>query len=254
MHTVDVVVRRAGLSLRGRIEKKTDGSCPLVMLLHGFAGRMASAKDEWMQQISDRLTDAGYATLQFDFNGHGSSDGEFSEMTVFGEIEDAAAFLQYAYSFPWVTTISILGHSQGGVVGGILAGLYPDRVHRLALLCPAASMVDDAWAGRCFEATYDTEHIPDTIDVGMGRLVGGLLFREIKLLPLHEMTAHFHGPTLLVCAGQDHAVSEDGIRKYLRNAEKRTFLRFEHLNHGLGNDASEMADMVRTITAFLLAP
>ena len=109
-HVQHIAIQRGGLTLRGRFEKRAKGPCPLVMMLHGFGGNMWVAPDSWFDRLADDLTAAGCAVLRFDFNGHGISDGAFREMTVYNEIEDAAAFLQYAMVREDVTTISLLGH------------------------------------------------------------------------------------------------------------------------------------------------
>ena len=68
--------------------------------------------------------------MRFDFNGHGDSDGEFENMTVLNEIEDANAILNYVKTDPHVRNIYLVGHSQGGVVASMLAGLYPDIIKK----------------------------------------------------------------------------------------------------------------------------
>jgi pimeloyl-ACP methyl ester carboxylesterase len=42
---------------------------------------------------------AGIASVKFDFNGHGESEGEFSGMTVPNEIEDAK-YIRTAFNLP----------------------------------------------------------------------------------------------------------------------------------------------------------
>ncbi|MGL5015087.1 MAG: CocE/NonD family hydrolase [Bacteroidales bacterium] len=65
---------------------KVEDKCPMVMLLHGFMGSQNGTIEESM---ANALEDAGIATIRFDFNGHGSSEGEFENMTLPNEIEDA---------------------------------------------------------------------------------------------------------------------------------------------------------------------
>lgn len=246
-----IALRRAGLTLRGVLEKKTDGPVPLVLMLHGFSGRMDAFPGGWFQEWSDALTAAGFATLRFDFNGHGDSEGAFREMTVFNEIEDAAVFLQYAMALPDVTEISVLGHSQGGVIAGMLAGYFHDQISRLVMLTPAASLKTDAINGRCMQAVYDPQRIPDAVEVTPGCTVGGLYFRMAQKLPIYEVTAQFAGPALAVIGGADGVVLAENIRRYGETMPNCRVTEKPTLDHGLGG--AEHAETVREVVDFLRA-
>ena len=86
--------------------------------------------------------------VRFDFSGCGKSQGRFEDMDVLREILDAIAILQYVRSLPYITDIYLLGHSQGGVIAGMLAGLYPDIVKKLILLAPGSNIEN-----RCSEGS-----------------------------------------------------------------------------------------------------
>ncbi len=249
-HVEHLTLTRGGLKLRGRLEKRTPGPAPLVLMLHGFGGDMGVGPGSWFQRISDDLTAAGYATLRFDFNGHGRSEGRFCDMTPCNELEDAALFLQYALSRRDVTSVSLLGHSQGGVIAGMLAGYYHDAVDRLVLLAPAASLKTDAQQGRCMAAVYDPQHIPETVDVGSGRIVGGLYFRMAQSLPIYEVTGQFTGDAMVVLPGSDAVVSHEGIARYMQAMPKCRLVEKPTLDHGLGG--AEHEEAMREIVDFLL--
>ena len=81
----------------------------------------------------------GIASVRFDFNGHGQSDGSFTDMTVMNEVSDGRAILDYVRQMPQVEHIYLLGHSQGGVVASMLAGYYHEYIDKLVLMSPAAT-------------------------------------------------------------------------------------------------------------------
>lgn len=243
-----LTIRRAGLTLRALLEKKTDGPCPLVLLLHGFGGHM-DARGGLFQELSDRLTAAGLATLRLDFNGHGQSEGDFTDMTPYNEIEDAAALLRYARTLEGVTGISVVGHSQGGVIAGMLAGYYHDVIQRLVLLAPAASLKTDAQEGHCMGVAYDPQRIPDSVDVGMGHVVGGLYFRLAQTLPIYEVTGQFAGPALVIIGKKDAVVSRRAARRYMTRAAQGEFELYDSLDHGL--QGADHAAMLDRVVAFL---
>lgn len=94
---------------------------PVTILMHGFGGNKNA---RLMTLLSDSLLRHGIATVRFDFNGHGESEGKFEEMTVPNEIEDAKKVYAYVCSQPCAdsTRVALVGHSQGGVVASMTAG------------------------------------------------------------------------------------------------------------------------------------
>ena len=93
--------------------------CPMVLLMHGIF----SSKDyNPMPSLAKALAKAGIASIRFDFDGHGKSEGRMQDMTIEKEIADALAIWEYAESLPYVTEIGLLGHSQGGVIASMTAG------------------------------------------------------------------------------------------------------------------------------------
>ena len=53
--------------------------------------------DVYKRQAHECLNN-GIATIRFDFDGHGDSDGEFCDMNVLSEILDAAKIIDYVRS------------------------------------------------------------------------------------------------------------------------------------------------------------
>ena len=98
---------------------RKNGRCELVILMHGFLGSKKAAPLGFLARM---LVKQGYAVLRFDFDGYGKSEGAQVSNTVPGMILDARAVWDYASALPYVHRIVLLGHSQGGVVAGMLAG------------------------------------------------------------------------------------------------------------------------------------
>lgn len=244
---MDVSIIRDGLTLRGKLEKNTEGHCAIAIMFHGFTGSIDDVKGSVFQTISDKLNENGIATIRFDFNGHGKSDGEFSNMNIFNEIGDAIAILEYVRKLDFVTDIYLIGHSQGGVIAGMMAGYYPDVVKKLIMLAPAASLKSDAKKGICMGVTYDTNHIPDYVDVDHGsHLVGGHYFRIAKLLPIYKVTGKFQNPTLILHGKNDEIIDLNAVLKY-KDAISNCDLRlYDDLNHGLygGNQKDLYKDII----------
>lgn len=243
-----ISIQRDGLTLNGRLDAPSRSKFPLVILLHGFGGSMEDFDGSIFSRIAAALVEKGIGVMRFDFNGHGKSDGDFSRMNIFNEINDAIAMLEYAKAQSYTEDIYIVGHSQGGVVAGMLAGLFPDVIKKLVLLAPAASLKADAQQGRCFNQSYDTNSIPDTVNVDGSHIVGGHYFRIAKNLPIYEITKNFTHPALAICGLDDTVVSKKAIEQYQKELENCR-IEYMHVDHGLwGKDTEKM---LGAIAAFL---
>ena len=145
-----VMIPGANGLLAATLEKpalKSGEKCPIVIICHGFGGN----RDRGTTcTIGHQLPTENIASIRFDFNGHGESEGRFEDMTVPNEIEDAKCVYQYVSTLPFIDTkrIAILGASQGGVVASMTAGeLGHGKLKAAVLLCPAAVLRDDCIKG-----------------------------------------------------------------------------------------------------------
>lgn len=183
----------------------------LVILMHGF---MSNKNLEPLKSIADELAKRGIASLRFDFDGHGRSYGKFSDMTVLTELQDARDVYEYAASLPYVSQIALLGHSQGGVVAGMLAGeLGKDKVKALVQLAPAAVLRDDALNGVLMGKHYDPANPPEKLTVFFHR-VGREYFTVAQTLPIYEKSALYDGPVCLVHGKKDTIVPYSYSERY----------------------------------------
>ena len=127
-------------------------SCPMVILMHGIF----SSKDYGpMPQLARGLAKAGIASIRFDFDGHGRSEGRKQDMTIEKE-------LAYVQGLPYVSAVGLLGHSQGGVVASMTAGrLAPSScLRRVSAVAPGSRPSAKAAAtGPRLATPYDIDRI-----------------------------------------------------------------------------------------------
>ncbi|MCM1336428.1 MAG: alpha/beta hydrolase [Candidatus Amulumruptor caecigallinarius] len=172
--------------------------CPMVILSHGFGGDMTF---HLWDPIAERLNAAGIGVVRYDFNGCGKSDGEFQNMTVPNEIEDLMAVIAWTRSQPRTLGISLVGHSQGGVVSGMAAGeCGATQIDRLVLLSAAAVLREDALRGSSQGATFDPWHLdkPYYVVPGRGLKIGREYIQTAMNLPIYQTTAKYSGPALIL--------------------------------------------------------
>lgn len=198
---------------------QSDVKYPLVILCHGFNGMSESPM---MDMLSEKIVKAGMAALRFDFNGHGKSEGLFQNMTVVNEIEDLKDVVEWSLKQPWVESVSLLGHSQGGVVVSMVAGELGDRVIKAeVLMSPAAVLREDALRGNTMGAFYDPWNIEtDYIELpwtpeGQEKLRLGKEYIVTAIsLPIFEMARKYDGPALVVHGIRDRVVPYSYAERY----------------------------------------
>lgn len=139
-----------------------------------------------LENLANDLEAAGIASIRFDFNGHGESEGRFQDMTVPNEIEDAKKVFNFVKDMNRFSSISIAGHSQGGVVSSMVAGeLGADNIKAVALFAPAAVLRDDAIRGNVFGVQFNALNPPEYVEI-MGHRVGRNYFLLARDLPIYE--------------------------------------------------------------------
>ncbi|MBQ7573792.1 MAG: alpha/beta hydrolase [Clostridia bacterium] len=249
-----VEIIRDGLTLRGRIFKPEVKKCPVVIMFHGLLGSSSDDVDNHQfYEITNELLKHNIASIKFDFNGHGISDGKFSDMTILGELLDAAKIIEYTKSLDFTEDIYLLGHSMGGVVAGMMAGYYTDIVKKLVMLAPAATMVDDANRGSCFGTAFDPVNVPDYIipwENDNNSKAWGFMFRVNKTLPVYETTKLFRGKTLIIHGTNDDAVGVIGAKRYREHMPQNTeVVLIENEIHSL--DAFAFDEVRERVVTFL---
>lgn len=187
---------------------------PLVIIMHGFT---ATKERPLLTKLADDLEKDGIASIRFDFNGHGQSEGRFQDMTVPNEIEDAKHVYEYASQLPGVTSISLAGHSQGGVVASMTAGeLGTQKVKALALMAPAAVLREDAIRGNLFGTTYDPLNPPAEIPIFKGLKLGANYVKTARDLPIYETASQYQGPAYMLHGTGDTVVPYTYSLRYQR--------------------------------------
>ena len=213
------------------IIQRPDGcsSYPMVMLLHGFT---SSKEDPIITHLADGLEKNGIASIRFDFNGHGESEGRFQDMTVPNEIEDAKKVYAYVKALPDVTSVSIAGHSQGGVVTSMTAGeLGTDKVKAIVLLAPAAVLREDAIRGSLFGTSFKPLDPPEYVEIFGGHKVGQNYIKTAFSLPIYETAAGYQGCACIIHGTGDQIVPYTYSERYAHlypNSELHLLPGYDH--------------------------
>lgn len=222
-------------------------SYPLVLLLHGFTGDKENAV---IADTANKLEKMGIASLRIDFNGHGQSEGDFQDMTVPNEIEDAKRAFAYARALPAVTDIAIAGHSQGGVVTSMVAGeLGEEQVKCIVLMAPAAVLKEDARRGVLFGVSYNPENPPEYVEIFGGHKVGRNYIQTAIDLPIYETAVQYQGPACII-----HGKSDSIVPYTYAEVYNYIYINSElHLLSGQDHSFTQNVDQATDIAANYLA-
>lgn len=191
---------------------------PVVIICHGFG---SNCQTPLLTAIANDVVEQGMIAVRFDFNGCGKSEGLFQDMTVPNEIEDLKHVIDWARKQSWTENISLVGHSQGGVVVSMTSGeLGAKEIKCEALLAPAAVLRDDAIRGITRGANYDPYHLegdyvelPGRSDVP-GLKLGKAYIETAMHLPIYETAANYTGPALIIHGVHDQIVPYTYSERY----------------------------------------
>lgn len=122
---------------------KAEGSYPLVVMNHGFAG----SKEEGIGfvTISKALADQGIGAVRFDFSGCGASAAPFSEFNLKNNISDSNAVLNYVLETENIDRkrLGILGYSMGGRLAIMVTDKDDNPYKAMVLIAPGAQEAMD---------------------------------------------------------------------------------------------------------------
>ena len=221
-----------------------DGRYPAAVYCHGFSGTLRGNLNE---RIGENLAAAGIASIRFDFNGHGESEGRFQDMTVSSEIADAKTVVNWLKAQPWCNgNVAIAGVSQGGVVAGMTAGEMGSEIKCAALMCPAAVLRDDAIRGNTMGKNYNPLNIEgDYVLLSRDRRLGKAFIEEAFALDIFGTTQKFQGP-MIICHGTGDTTAPYTYGQgyhYLMPNRSRLYL-IPSANHSFSNERMNVAQLV----------
>lgn len=222
-----------------------DGRAPqdIYIIMHGF---MSSMNFKFQKQIRELLEAYGHAVLLFDFDGHGKSEGRFQDMTVQTELEDARAVYAVAATWPWVKRIHLIGHSQGGVVAGLLAGeLGIEKVASLIQLAPAAVLHDDAIEGHIMNAKFNPANLPEYVRVFFVKKVGRSYFEVAQKLDIYARSCSYAGPVCLIHGTEDDIVPYRYSERYQQLFPNAVLHLMQGENHMFSKQPQEALNYIK---------
>lgn len=214
-------------------EMKQGTKVPLVILMHG----LGSDKDNTLfAALADSLQENGIASLRFDFNSHGKSEGNIVDMDFNNLQADAEKVLNYARKLDFVSSISLAGHSMGGVIASMLAGREgTNKIKSVVLFAPAVAIQDDAQRGEFSGFKFDPNNIPATFEV-MGHTMGGKWLKTAQTLNILETAKGYQGKLYVIHGTEDQFEPYVTSSLYLRDNPNGKIVLLKGFDHYFSQD------------------
>lgn len=214
-------------------EMKQGAKVPLVILMHG----LGSDKDNMLfAALADSLQENGIASLRFDFNSHGKSEGNIVDMDFNNLQADAEKVLNYARKLDFVSNVSLAGHSMGGVIASMVAGREgTNKIKSVVLFAPAVAIQDDAQRGEFSGFKFDPNNIPATFEV-MGHTMGGKWLKTAQTLNILETAKGYQGKLYVIHGTEDQFEPYVTSSLYLRDNPNGKIVLLKGFDHYFSQD------------------
>lgn len=212
-----VILENHGQKIFGVLHKPVGlDRFPAVLICHGFGGHKVGRYRLYVN-IAKRLAELGIATLRIDFRGSGDSEGEFSEMTLEGEISDALQGLHFLNDYAQVDRgrIGLIGRSLGGAVA-IMAASRFQHVKSICLWAPiySSSQWYDKWQ-QLHSGELHAEHKEHLMTVE-GQKPGFEFFKQFFMMNIEDYLPTLQSvPLFLIHGRNDQVVNPNHSEKYL---------------------------------------
>lgn len=119
----------------------SDAVSAAVLLVHGF-GSTDTGGQQLFVQTARELAGHGAAVRSYSRLGHGTSDGDFADVTIGDEVDQVVAMIRTCATDAG-SPVHVVAHSLGAVESAMAAARVPELVATLTLWSPAGVVVDD---------------------------------------------------------------------------------------------------------------
>ena len=230
-----------GIKLHAKLDQvNEEGKSPLCILVHGFTGHM---EEDHIVAAQKAINECGISVLRVEMYGHGGSDGEFRNHTLYKWVTNAIAAVNYAKTLDFVTDLYFCGHSQGGLLT-MLIGMFPDDFKAIIPLSPAWMIPDGAREGSLLGMNFDPEHIPETLE-NWGVVLSGDYVRVAQTIHVEDEIERYKGKVFLIHGDADETVPFEFAEKALALYENAELVPIHGDDHCFTKHLDEMAEALK---------
>ncbi|MCR5301144.1 MAG: lysophospholipase [Lachnospiraceae bacterium] len=218
-----------GIKLHAKLDMPEGAEkCPLVIVVHGYTGDM---EEEHIVKTAETVTEAGFAALRVEMYGHGKSDGNFKDHTLYKWVSNMLTVVEHARSLDFVTDLYLCGHSQGGLLVMLIAGMCPDRLKAIIPMSPAWMIPEYARSGEILGTKVDPVNIPDEFYQEDVNLLSGNYIRVAQTIHVEDEIARYNKPVLIIHGDMDEAVPYEYGKKAAEMYKNAKLITIKGDNH-----------------------
>ncbi|TVZ14301.1 hypothetical protein JM81_0502 [Maribacter sp. MAR_2009_72] len=201
-----------------------------VLLVHGFGSNRIGVGRSFIN-LAQHLYNNGFEVYSFDRLGHGESEGCFEHISVYYEIEQLHAMVNYVLS-KYNRKVHVLGHSLGGMEAAKLAAQRPDVIASLSLWAPAAVFAHEI----AEQGVIQGKSIEGAAEKGYfdfkGQKLGYKFIEEAKGFKPYEGLDNYDQPVFIHQGEKDDVVPMEYAKKYVAcwkgNSKLYTYKNADH--------------------------
>lgn len=207
-----------------------------VILAHGITGEKHEGGS--YAKLAKLLAKENLISLRFDFRGHGESTGNFTDMTIEGEIKDLAAAVKFLAD-EGHEKVSIIGTSFGAGIAVLYTDKYPLNVLSLTLLCPVLDyrrtfLEPETENTRRWFTPHAIAKAKETGRLKYGDShIGGAVLEEFRKFHLGGKFLRLRVPSLVVHGTEDDTVPHAVSSEYSKEHPQAEFLSIMGAGHSL---------------------
>ena len=237
-----------GLKVHAKITFPKDQAdkMPVMVLIPGFTGHI---DEDHIVGVANAANNAGYVVLRAELYGHAKSDGDFFDHTLYLWLQEAVRVINYATSLPYTKNIVLSGHSQGGLLSVLAAGVMADKISALLPLSPALNIPADVKRGHMLEVEFDNDNLPEYIETEFWKLSSNYI-RVARMLPIDSAIAGFNKPVLIIHGTQDESVPYEYGKNLSKQYSNAKLISIEGDDHCYNY---HLKDVEAAVTEFLLS-
>lgn len=237
-----------GLKVHAKIDfpQVQSDKMPVLVLIPGFTGHI---EEDHILGVANAALATGYVCLRAELYGHGKSDGEFYDHTIYLWLQETVRVINYAAALPYTEKIILSGHSQGGLLSVLAAGVMRDCISALLPLSPAMNIPAEAAKGRVLGVDFDKDNLPEFIQSDSWKVSANYI-RAMRMLPVDSAIEAFNKTVLIIHGTEDEAVPYECGKELSEKYSNANLITIKGSDHCYNDHLEEV---ISAVTEFLTA-